>query len=367
MRFGEFKPGPAKPIGEGKEKKVYVNPENPDRVVAEIKNPKEIEFKADDPIPYSPRQLKGAFYLTKIAHLLLPKNVPEIYQAGESAQGQQTMDAERIAHTPGQEALQIAYKLGADAKAAAEVFKGKEIDPETLDALQKAYKLGEDAKAEADALINKEMGPEIIETTDKLVRLGLGNMLESETDSGGYTKNEGGEVQYIKPLMPWEVIKTAGRHQLTLQFDEKTLTRAINRKLKESKDGTIRGAREECLSYLDRIKELFAEDVQAYAAFDQENLKDPEQGIEDIEFLFRAFRQANNLEMLSTITDAKVALVSPERIAAKSQLLGIWQAMQELQNTTKVTQEQYVELDKKYKDLSRRAIGIMRGAIVDHS
>ncbi len=120
MRFGEFKPGPAKPIGEGKEKKVYVNPENQDRVIAEIKKPKEAEYKMDVPLDYSPRQLKGAFYLTKIAHLLLPKNVPEIYQAGESAEGQQTIDAERIAHSPEHTSVLALLATGTEVGEAAE-------------------------------------------------------------------------------------------------------------------------------------------------------------------------------------------------------------------------------------------------------
>ena len=77
MRFGRFESAGHAPLGEGVEKKVYENPANEDRVIAEVKKDDEGKER------YSVRQLKGSYYLTKIAHLLLPKRVPDIYQAGQ--------------------------------------------------------------------------------------------------------------------------------------------------------------------------------------------------------------------------------------------------------------------------------------------
>ncbi len=334
MRFGEFKPGPAKPIGEGKEKKVFVNPENQERVIAEIKKPKEAEFKMDTPLDYSPRQLKGAFYITKIANLVLPNNVPAIHQVGETIEGQQIIESDRVAHSPEHTAVQEALRSGADIGDADELVQGK--------------------------LIN-----EIDKVEEKFGNSGLERLLDEPGGTSNYSRDEDGNVKYLKTLVPWEVRKVGARHQITLLFDEKDLTKAI-KKLKDSKAGPIRGAKEEAESYLERIKELYNEEVKAYAAFDQENLKDPEEGIKEIEALFSAFEAKHDLSALATITDAAEALASSERAAAKADLLATWHQMQKLQNETKITFGQYDELDRKYKDLSFKAVGIMRGDIVHH-
>lgn len=313
MRFGEFKPGPAKPIGEGKEKKIFVNPQNPERVIAEIKKPKEAEFKMDAPIDYSPRQLKGAFYLTKIAHLLLPKNVPEIHQAGESVEGQQTIDSERVTGS-------------------AEDTSYTEID----------------------------------KIEEKFERIGLRLLIDEAGGMDNYSKDEDGNIKYLKTLVPWEVSKMGARHQVELLFDENDLTKAI-KKLKDSKTGPVRGANEEAASYLERIKELYDEEVQAYAESDQENLKDSEEGIKEVEALFEAYPQNHNMEFLISITDLDVALVNEERIAAKADLMAAWDHMQRLQQETKISQAQYNELDKKFKELRRVVLGVARGKVIDHS
>jgi cell division protein FtsB len=312
MRFGEFKLGPAKPIGEGKEKKVFVNPENPERVIAEIKKPKEAEFKMDTPLDYSPRQLKGAFYLTKIAHLLLPKNVPEIYQVGETKEGQQTIDSERIDNSP------------------------QDIS-----------------------------GAEFVTLKEALEKIGLEFIAEEHRNLSNYSKGEDGNAKYTETLMPWRVGKFGARHRVELSFDEKDLTKAI-KKLKDSKEGPIRGANEEAASYLERIKELYDEEVQAYTQFDQENLKDPEEGIKEVEALFTAYPQKHNIELLFSITDLDVALASEERIAAKKDLLAAWAQMQKLRDETKITTEQYDQLNNKYKELNR-SLGLARGKVIDHS
>ncbi len=56
------------PFGIGAEKKVYQDKENPDRVVS-VRHTRESLS----------REAKGRFYLTKILHLLFPKNIPNIH------------------------------------------------------------------------------------------------------------------------------------------------------------------------------------------------------------------------------------------------------------------------------------------------
>jgi hypothetical protein len=60
------------PIGAGAEKKVYQDPENADRVIG--------VFEEDT--RETPNQIKARFYLTKILHLLFPKNIPDMHWAG---------------------------------------------------------------------------------------------------------------------------------------------------------------------------------------------------------------------------------------------------------------------------------------------
>lgn len=57
-------------LGEGTEKNVFADPIDPDKVHAEYKE-----------IRWSRRQVRASFYLTKILHLLLPQNIPDIYSS----------------------------------------------------------------------------------------------------------------------------------------------------------------------------------------------------------------------------------------------------------------------------------------------
>lgn len=60
-----------KPLGGGGEKEVYENPNNPEQTLGIFHR-----RKAE-----SPERAKGRFYLTKILHLLFPKNVPNMHLA----------------------------------------------------------------------------------------------------------------------------------------------------------------------------------------------------------------------------------------------------------------------------------------------
>jgi hypothetical protein len=57
-------------IGTGEEKKVYQDPENPDRVIG--------LYHEKAP---SPEFVEGRYHLTKIMHLLFPKNIPDIHSS----------------------------------------------------------------------------------------------------------------------------------------------------------------------------------------------------------------------------------------------------------------------------------------------
>ncbi len=69
MRFGRFieKLKGTKPIGAGTEKKVFVHPHKPERVLGVYKRKQGVEAAKD------------LFYASKIAHLLFPKNIPNVH------------------------------------------------------------------------------------------------------------------------------------------------------------------------------------------------------------------------------------------------------------------------------------------------
>lgn len=64
----KFNPQKLEKIGSGGEKNVYVDPKKPDRVIA--------QFHEDS--LETERAIKGRYYLSKILHILLPKNIPDI-------------------------------------------------------------------------------------------------------------------------------------------------------------------------------------------------------------------------------------------------------------------------------------------------
>lgn len=63
---------PSSPIGVGSEKRIYNDPINKDRVIA----------KFHEHIEETVNQTKARYYLTKILHLLLPKNIPDMHWTG---------------------------------------------------------------------------------------------------------------------------------------------------------------------------------------------------------------------------------------------------------------------------------------------
>lgn len=68
-------------IGEGAEKEVYIHPDNENKVVARFKENKENDIETQS-------QIKGRYYLTKILHLLFPKQIPDIHL---SSKGEDTV------------------------------------------------------------------------------------------------------------------------------------------------------------------------------------------------------------------------------------------------------------------------------------
>lgn len=77
-------------IGTGRERAVYRDPKNPDRVIGFLH-----EYAHE-----SPNMLKGRFYLTKIAHELIPGSIVMVHQADSTSQ---YLVTEYIASDPNEE------------------------------------------------------------------------------------------------------------------------------------------------------------------------------------------------------------------------------------------------------------------------
>lgn len=209
MRLGNFESVGKKPLGSGIEKDVFVDPDNEEKVLSILKT-----------LPgqrrNSPNKIKGSYYLTKIAHILLPKNVPDITQATISKDGKEIFDRQRIEHTKGHEMLQSARANQQDESEALKVMRD-EIDPN--------------------------------DASFKLEDIGLGFHLDE--NMGNYTKDKEGNVYYLETFIPWgENIEN--EKELELFFDKEGLEDAINELPEQEK--------KICTSYYNRLLELFNED-----------------------------------------------------------------------------------------------------------
>ena len=223
MRFGNFESVGKKPLGSGIEKDVFVDPDNEEKVLSVLKT-----------LPgqrrNSPNKIKGSYYLTKIARILLPKNVPDITQATISKDGKEIFDRQRIEHTKGHEMLQKARQKGKDESIAFDVMQ-------------------------------EEMGDEINDVTDKLAEIGFAFNLDENI--GNYTKDEKGNVYYLETFVPWGD-NIENEKELELFFDKEGLEDAINELPEQEK--------KICTSYYNRLIDLFEEDKMVKEKEVKENI-----------------------------------------------------------------------------------------------
>ncbi len=216
MRLGKFESAGKEPLGTGKDKRVFVNPKDESKVISVERE----DAWSKDTV----RQLKGRYYLTKIVHIIFPKNIPDVYQAGESVEGKKTVDAERVPHTPGHALLQ-------------EVTYG-------------GINLGMEPIRSAKKQTAEELGGEMEKLNSELHRIGL--VANIDTTLSNYTKDEKGNVYYLETFKPWQV-DSENKEFKYMMFDEEKLRDAIAGIPDEA-------ARKKCERYLDRILALAEEE-----------------------------------------------------------------------------------------------------------
>ncbi|MFH0792191.1 MAG: hypothetical protein V1905_03190 [bacterium] len=122
FRKGEF-------IGDGSEKQVYENLDDPETVIAEI----------DDSAIRNNRQLKSAYYLQKIRHCLFPDNFPDIHVVFRAEKN--ILVSEKIKTEPGHRAhyLPSWKKTSESSRLENRYFSDIEKDPRR-DELEQAFK-----------------------------------------------------------------------------------------------------------------------------------------------------------------------------------------------------------------------------------
>ncbi|MBI2035616.1 MAG: hypothetical protein HYT12_02945 [Candidatus Liptonbacteria bacterium] len=224
MRTRKFESEGLVPLGQGGEKRVFVDPKNEGRIIAEMR----------PGLNETLRQMKGRFYLTKIAHLLFPDNIPDIHQVTESADKIQTADTDRIAHTEGQSVLQEGVEFS-NASDRREQKKGDEY-------WDRGYRM-----------LNKELKEGARDLEKRLEGFGLGDCIDSFV--ANFSRGKDGNVYYLETFRPWTVYSD---EVAFLGFEEEKLKSAIQSMADE------RGRRT-ANEYLERLLVLFKEEKKEKA------------------------------------------------------------------------------------------------------
>lgn len=321
MRLEQFQSAGQEPIGEGKDRKVFVDPKNKDRVIAETKADAEKETLL---------QLKGKYYLTKIVHNLLPENIPDVYQTGEAKEkdgGVQTIDRERITQSTEHEKLKLALRNE-----------------------------DENAVNEAEKLVIENIGAEMSALDMKLSEIGLGFNIDSTIEN--YTRDDQGNVRYLESFTPWQV-DIVNPKELEVLFDEEALREAIDQVSDEK-------TKNECLRYLDRLLELLEEERVELHEQKEPERPDCRERVGAFETKYAPYFSKETLAHLNAISSVSEALNDVKRKSVKIILGEILTELQSMKSETNISDEEYAGLYAKRNALMR-AFGTLRNGAIDRS
>lgn len=315
MRF-KFESGGREPIGEGEQKKTFVDPDNAEKVVATIKPDEEGE------VSIMPRDMKGSYYLTKIAHMALPGNIPDIHQAGKMGDSASFV-RERVAHDLAHQNLQ-----------------------------QIKSNLTEEDRAKAREAVVKEIGGEISELTDKLADTGFA--FDIDGDVSNFTRDGKGNVKYLEEFNPWEM----GPDGPELKFGKEELEEAISNIPDENK-------RKMSERYMARLLKLFDEEKSEYQA-KKAVLESFDYGpeIQELTKMLESYEAEHNLDALMAIGNVEEALASADRKSANMGRIPLVSKINEL-IAKPIPTEKYREIMARYKRIDA-AIGTIRHGKLEH-
>ena len=316
MRLRNFESGKYEPIGEGGEKKVFVDPENKDRAIAELKGDESRETLG---------QLKGRYYLTKIVHHLLPENIPDIFQAGESKEGVQATDLERISHS------ELSAKL-------------------------EKSKSSKQPKKELEDKFLEEHGEKIKILETKLHDLGLGFIVDPELSN--YVVSDTGQLHYVESLKPWNVY-SGDDPEVDVLYEREILQNAIEQIQDE-------GVKKRCVDYLNRLDRLIEDEREYLNNLPKEAKLEAQDTIQNIDEAMEKFSEKHDLEYLTQLTDAKVSANDPRRLAARDDLRKIFDKIEFLEDRTNVLEEDIKRIRSIYNDFMN-AVGVINHSDILHN
>lgn len=273
----------------------------------------------------TPRKLKGMFYMTKLAHLLLPEHVPDVHQAGETVDGQQTIDRERAPLTKGQVSYQKQLVAGREPRTAA-LF---------------------------DEVRSKK------ESFEKGVAQ-VGFELRRTSDLSNYSKDAQGNVLYLPELRPWEyTYEEPG--QIELAYDEVALQAAIN----QIPDMVTRT---QCVTYLERVRVLFAEEQEEMNEKRAQGLLEEKAPLQMIDALLAPLETTEHLAALFAIETEEDALSNPLRIRTMIDRKIIAEQINTLRKNSYISKSRMQKLDERYRILKLATGSISANSpLVDHT
>ncbi len=199
------------PIAEGAQKEVYLAKENPNEVVAEFHK------------PLTPDQIKSAYYLGKIAHLLFPKNIPDIHSAYNESNDTSVLQIQK-----GESDLphQMSHRVWLEVSKP--IYVQRKVSSDERRAMHQHFQ-------------QTEHNPKVIKLRKEASLKGF------KMDYGGqnFSQDEQGNITYLETNPAWEYRKDGS----TLYwFDEARLQNSIN-ELPEPN-------RTQALKYLQRLLKL---------------------------------------------------------------------------------------------------------------
>jgi len=209
------------PIGVGGEKKVYQDPEHPDRIVGVFKEDHEEETS---------NQIKARFYFTKILHLLFPKNIPDMHWAGNEPNA---FSSAKVEHDENHHVLRR-YSLMRENGEDFELYKRNiEEFKKKLDKLDEV----------TDKISND---PNVINFKEKLEELGIKSFDQAAVN---FSKDSEGNVLYLDTFYVWKR-NIYGKLRLFCDFD----------KLENAFENLSEDDRSQAKNYLSRLKKLYEEE-----------------------------------------------------------------------------------------------------------
>lgn len=205
----------AEKIGEGAEKTIYSHPENPEKVIARW------HYDTKESL----EQVRGRYYLTKILHLLFPKNIPDIHQIYKS--GEQVAILEKKEPDTIHKKLHDSLLKFHGARGSVPRFHAANYSKLATEHSQRIY-----------------WDKQYKDFREKISRLGIS--VDVVAINFGYDKD--GNLLYLdNSFLPWNNASDPS-------YDEKRLREAIDE---------LNGAdRESALKYLERLEKLREEDLQ---------------------------------------------------------------------------------------------------------